>query len=106
MNSGQMNKAYKYLQRAVDLSPDDSMIILQLAIVELEGQRFEEAYDLLRRAYQLDPDNPEIIFYMAEVSGCIGMMHDAKNFAERYLQLEPEGAYADEAARNIRVCCF
>ncbi len=57
-----MNKAYKYLQRAVDLSPDDPMIILQLAIVELEGQRFEEAYDLLRRAYQIDPDNPEIIF--------------------------------------------
>ncbi|UZM98939.1 tetratricopeptide repeat protein [Lysinibacillus sp. MHQ-1] len=57
-----MNKAYKYLQRAVDLSPDDPMIILQLAIIELEGQRFEEAYDLLRRAYQIDPDNPEIIF--------------------------------------------
>ncbi len=38
------------------------MILLQLAIVELDGQRFEEAYDLLRRAYQLDPGEPEIIF--------------------------------------------
>lgn len=64
MNSGQMNKAYKYLQRAVDLSPDDPMILLQLAIVELEGQRFEEAYDLLRHAYQIDPENLEIIFFI------------------------------------------
>ncbi|MFJ7699110.1 tetratricopeptide repeat protein [Lysinibacillus fusiformis] len=106
MNSGQMNKAYKYLQRAVDLSPDDPMIILQLAIVELEGQRFEEAYDLLRRAYQIDPDNPEIIFYMAEVSGCVGIMQDAKRFAEEYLQLEPEGAYADEAAEILEFVAF
>ncbi|MBX8944740.1 MULTISPECIES: tetratricopeptide repeat protein [Lysinibacillus] len=106
MNSGQMNKAYKYLQRAVDLSPDDPMIILQLAIVELEGQRFEEAYDLLRRAYQIDPDNPEIIFYMAEVSGCVGIMHDAKRFAEEYLKLEPEGAYADEAAEILEFVAF
>lgn len=40
------------------------MILLQLAIVELDGQRFEEAYDLLRRAYQLDPGEPEIIFFI------------------------------------------
>ncbi len=106
MNSGQMNKAYKYLQRAVDLSPDDPMILLQLAIVELEGQRFEEAYDLLRHAYQIDPENPEIIFYMAEVSGCIGMIQDAKRFAEQYLQKEPEGAYADEATEILEFVAF
>ncbi|MGE6515151.1 tetratricopeptide repeat protein [Lysinibacillus sphaericus] len=106
MNSGQMNKAYKYLQRAVDLSPDDPMILMQLAIVELDGQRFEEAYDLLRRAYQIDPDEPEIIFYMAEVSGCVGMIQDAKRFAQQYLQMEPEGAYADEAAEILDFVAF
>lgn len=101
MNSGQMDKAYKYLKRAADLSPDDSMILLQLAIMELEGQHFEEAYDLLHRAHQIDPDEPEIVFYMAEVSGCIGMIYDAKRFAESYLEMEPEGAYADEAAEIL-----
>lgn len=106
MNSGQMDKAYKYLQRAVDLSPDDPMILLQLAIVELEGQGFEEAYDLLRRAYQLDPNEPEIIFYMAEVSGCVGIIQDAKRFAEQYLEMEPEGAYADEAAEILDFVAF
>ncbi|GLC89836.1 tetratricopeptide repeat protein [Lysinibacillus piscis] len=106
MNSGQMAKAYKYLQRAVALSPDDAMILLQLAIMELEGQRFEEAYGLLQHAYQLDAENPEIIFYMAEVSGCVGIIQDAKRFAERYLELEPEGAYADEAAEILEFVAF
>lgn len=106
MNSGQMNKAYKYLKRAADLSPDDPMILLQLAIVELEGQRFEEAYDLLHRAYQIDPNEPEIVFYMAEVSGCIGLLHDAKRFAENYLEMEPEGAYADEAIEILEFVAF
>ncbi|MFJ7954127.1 tetratricopeptide repeat protein [Lysinibacillus sp. NPDC096418] len=101
MNSGQMDKAYKYLKRAIDLSPDDPMILLQLAIMELEGQRFEEAYDLLYHAHQIDPDEPEIVFYMAEISGCIGMIHDAKRFAEAYLEMEPEGAYADEATEIL-----
>ena len=106
MNSGQMDKAYKYLKRAADLSPDDSMILLQLAIMELEGQYFEEAYDLLHHAHQIDPDEPEIVFYMAEISGCIGMIHDAKRFAESYLEMEPEGAYAEEAAELLEFVAF
>lgn len=106
MNSGQMDKAYKYLKRAVDLSPDDPSILLQLAIIELEGQCFEEAYDLLYRAHQIDPDDPEIVFYMAEISGCIGMIHDAKRFAESYLEMDPEGAYADEANEILEFVAF
>lgn len=106
MNSGQMDKAYKYLKRAVDLSPDDPSILLQLAIIELEGQSFEEAYDLLYRAHQIDPDDPEIVFYMAEISGCIGMIHDAKRFAESYLEMDPEGAYADEANEILEFVAF
>ena len=106
MNSGQMDKAYKYLKRAVDLSPDDPSILLQLAIIELEGQCFEEAYDLLYRAHQIDPEEPEIVFYMAEISGCIGMIHDAKRFAESYLEMEPEGAYADEANEILEFVAF
>lgn len=106
MNSGQMDKAYKYLKRAVDLSPDDPSILLQLAIIELEGQCFEEAYDLLYRAHQIDPDEPEIVFYMAEISGCVGMIHDAKRFAESYLEMDPEGAYADEANEILEFVAF
>ncbi|MEG0449390.1 MAG: tetratricopeptide repeat protein, partial [Lysinibacillus sp.] len=106
MNSGQMEKAYKYIRRAVDLSPEDAMILLQLAIIELGNQNFEEAYELLQRAYRIDPDEAEIIFYMAEVSGCIGMIHDAKRFAESYLEMEPEGPYAEEASEILEFVEF
>lgn len=97
MDREQMDKAYKYLKRAAELSPDDAHILLQLGIMEMELQNFEIAYELLQSAYSLEPNEPELVFFLAEASGSIGLMRDAKKYAEKYLEMEPDGAYAEEA---------
>ncbi|WP_332648636.1 tetratricopeptide repeat protein [Lysinibacillus sp. 54212] len=97
----QMDKAYKYIKRAAELSPDDALILLQYGILEMEAQNFDHAYELIHTAYSLDPNEPELIFMLAEVSGCIGLMHDAKKYAEKYLELEPNGMYAMEASEIL-----
>ena len=93
----QLDKAYKYIKRAAELSPDDGLILMQYGMLEMEYQNFEHAHELIHTAYHLDPNEPEIVFMLAEVSGCIGMIHDAKKYALMYLDMEPEGMYAVEA---------
>lgn len=93
----QTEKAYRFMKRAAELSPDDAHILMQFGIMEMEAQKFEKAYELFHTAYSLDPNDTEIVFFLAEISGYIGMMQDAKKYAEKYLKMEPDGVYAEEA---------
>ncbi len=102
----QMDKAYKYIKRAAELSPDDGLILMQYGVMEMEAQNFDRAYELIHTAYHLDPDEPEIVFMLAEVSGCIGMVHDAKKYALQYLEMQPEGLYATEAQEILEFVEF
>ncbi|RHW36645.1 tetratricopeptide repeat protein [Lysinibacillus yapensis] len=97
IDKDQMDKAYKYMKRAAELSPDDAHVLMQFGILEMEAQNFEKAYELLHTAYSLDPSEPEHVFFLAEISGCIGMNRDAKKYAEMYLKMEPDGMYVEEA---------
>lgn len=92
-----MDKAYKYIQRAAELSPADAHVLLQYGILEMEAQNFEHAHELIHTAYSLEPSEPEITFMLAEVSGCMGLMHDAKKYADKYLAQAPDGVYAQDA---------
>lgn len=93
----QIEKAYKYLKRAQQLSPDDTRILTQYGILEIEAQNYEHAYELIHTAHSLEPSDAEITFLLADVSGCLGLMRDAKKYAERYLDQEPDGVYALDA---------
>lgn len=97
LNRDQEEKALKYLRRAVELSPDDSLILLQYAIVEMDAGRIDHALELLRKANEIDPNEPEILLFLAEGSAQVGLTEDAKYFAEEYLRLDEMGEYAEEA---------
>jgi len=101
LNRDQEEKALKYLRRAAELSPEDSLILLQYAIVEMEAGRIDHALELLRKANELDPNEPEILLFLAEGSAQVGLTEDAKYFAEEYLRLAEMGEYADEAIEII-----
>lgn len=97
LNRDQEGKAHKYLKRAVELSPDDSLILLQYAILELEAGQLDHALDLLKKANEIDPNEPEILLFLAEASAQAGFTDDAKYYAEEYLRLDEMGEYAEEA---------
>lgn len=97
IDKDQMDKAYKYMKRAAELSPDDAHVLMQFGILEMEAQNFEKAYELIHTAYSLEPSEAEHVFFLAEISGCIGLMRDAQKYAEMYLQMEPDGMYVQEA---------
>ncbi len=93
----QMDKAYKFMKRAAELSPNDPHILMQFGIMEMDAQNFESAYECIHTAYSLDPSEPEYVFFLSEVSGCLGIVHDAKKYAEMYLEMDPDGFYVHEA---------
>lgn len=106
LDRDEMDKAYKYIKRAADLSPDDAHVLLQYGILEMDLQNFDHAYELIHTAYSIEPNEAEIIFMLAEVSGCIGHIHDAQKYAAQYLEMEPEGAYIEDAMEILEFADF
>ena len=101
LNREQFDKAHKYLNRAAELSPDDPLILMQLAIVEMEMENYELALDLLQSAHSLDPNESEIIFFLAEVNAHLGLIVDARKYAKKYTEMDVSGVYAEEAMEII-----
>ena len=50
LNREHFEKAHKYLRRAAELSPDDPLILMQYAIVEMEVEKYDHALELLQSA--------------------------------------------------------
>ncbi|AYC30117.1 tetratricopeptide repeat protein [Paenisporosarcina cavernae] len=97
LSRDQYDKAQLYLKRAVELSPNDAMILMQYAIVELESERFEHALQLLNEAYLLEDSESDIVFFLSEVNAHLGFLVDARKYAKLYLEMDPDGSYAEEA---------
>jgi Flp pilus assembly protein TadD/antitoxin component HigA of HigAB toxin-antitoxin module len=97
----QYNKAYKYLQRAKGLSPDDPLILMHYGVVLMEREEFELAMDELKTAHDLDPEEPNIMFFLAEVHAHLGLFFDARKYAKDYLEKDTHGSYAAEAMEII-----
>ena len=101
LNREQFDKANKYLRRAAELSPDDPLILMQYAIVEMEEEKYSHALELLHSAHSLDPNETEVIFFLAEVNAHLGFLADARKFAKKYVELDVSGVYAEEAMEII-----
>ena len=65
LDRDEMDKAYKYIKRAAELSPDDAHVLLQYGILEMECQNFENAYELIHTAYSIEPSEAEICVYVS-----------------------------------------
>lgn len=101
LNKDQFEKAHKYLKRAAELNPDDPLILMQLAIVEMEIENYENALDLLHSAHSLDPNESEIVFFLAEANAHLGLIVDARKYAKKYTEMDVSGVYAEEAMEII-----
>ncbi|GKV57057.1 hypothetical protein NCCP2222_30040 [Sporosarcina sp. NCCP-2222] len=101
MQRDKFSDAHKYFGRAVELSPNDPLILMHYGVLVMEEGRFEEAYELLTAAHGLNPEEEEIIFYLAEVHAHLGLLRDAKIYAEKYIALAPDGPLADESMEII-----
>jgi TolB-like protein/Tfp pilus assembly protein PilF len=87
---GQGELAIQRAQRALELSPFDTLIAdMAIAVAELHAHRFEEAHRAARRAVEANPSFsvPQILLTIALAE--LGRLEDARSAAARVLTLDP-----------------
>lgn len=62
---GNTGKAFEYLQRGLQLDPDNGLLTEKMGIVYAMNQDFENAFTYFNRAMELRPDDPGVMRNMA-----------------------------------------
>lgn len=90
-------KAKKYIQRAMQLEPEEPMIVCQLAVIYSEMGDYQQANSLLHKILEeLDEDMVECHYFLANNYAYLGFFKDAYHHANLYLELDEDGEFADE----------
>jgi tetratricopeptide (TPR) repeat protein len=82
------DEAYEYINRALQLRPDDFMIIDSMGWVLYRMGKLEEAKEFLQKAMDIRHD-PEIAAHLIEVLWVMGNEKEAKKVSETALQTAP-----------------
>jgi tetratricopeptide (TPR) repeat protein len=91
------HKAKKYLERAIQLDPDEPNYAIQLAIVCTELGDFRESNRILHHVLEdLDEDMTECHYFLANNYAHLGFFKDAYHHATLYLDVDEEGEFADD----------
>ncbi len=99
---GDNELALARVQRAVELSPNDSRAWLQLGQVQIERDEPEAALAAYRRAARLAPPGREIAWFMA--GQCLEVLDDLESACDAYLtalQADPLGISAAEQLEAV-----
>lgn len=93
-----LQRAKKYLSRAMDLEPLEPMIACQLAIVETELGNFEQSNGLLHFILDdLDPHMVECHYFLANNYAHLGEFKEAFKHVKEYLEQEESGDFKEDA---------
>ncbi|MBW8349528.1 tetratricopeptide repeat protein [Bacillus sp. IITD106] len=93
-----INKAKKYLKRALELEPGEAIIACQLAIVYTDAGEFSESNKLLFMILnELDEGMTECHYFIANNFAHLGMFTDAFKHAQIYLEEDEIGEFSIEA---------
>lgn len=90
-------EAHRYLERAIELKPDDPAIMDSYGWLLFHLGRYESALDYLRRAYERNQD-PEIAAHLGEVLWAMDKRDEAKSIWRQIIKKHPD----DEHAQKIR----
>lgn len=92
------HKAVKYLRRALQLEPGESMIACQLAIILSETGQYKESNRLLHTILEeWDEEMVECHYLLANNYAHLGLFKDAHHHAEMYMELEVDGEFTEDA---------
>ncbi|XP_052447871.1 interferon-induced protein with tetratricopeptide repeats 5 isoform X2 [Carassius gibelio] len=87
----------KQLKRAIELDPDDAVLLMLLALTMLrnrdDGKIPETAKRMVAVALMKSPENPHVIRYAAKFCRQLGNMHGAISLLEEALQSTPNSAF-------------
>jgi len=93
-------EAEHYLQQAIQLRPEEAVIIDSYGWLQFKLGRPQIALDYLQRAYAKQPEN-EIAAHIAEVLWSLGRKTEAKKLFDKAIKNAPEDEYLLDFQQRI-----
>lgn len=93
-----LSKALLFLQKAIEIEPENPVNHYNLACLLSKTSRLKEANQIFKHIVQnMDSKLYECYFFIAINNGLMGELDQARHFLLKYLHFSPEGDMADEA---------
>ncbi|MFN2353075.1 MAG: tetratricopeptide repeat protein [Desulfopila sp.] len=91
-NNINLDKAYEYIQKALELKPESGYIQDSLGWVYYRMQHFEKARNALQKAIELEPEDPYIYEHLGDTYNALGDGKKARQYLKKARELltEPE----------------
>lgn len=99
-NSGRYVEAEKLLQKALDLEPNEAVIIDSFGWLQFKLGHLDQALKYLQQAYERQPEN-EIAAHLAEVLWVLGRKDEARTVFERAIKGSPDDEYLQDFKKRI-----
>ena len=87
---GDIRSAYETLILANQLDPNDSNVLIKLALVELERNNFLKMNEYMERAQDADPRNPALYYHRGEIFALGGNLELSVKDLETAIDLDPD----------------
>ncbi|RSL30760.1 tetratricopeptide repeat protein [Salibacterium salarium] len=93
----ELQRAVKYLRRAIELNPDQGVFQCQLAAIYSDMGEYNQSIDMLLYVLnELDETMYECYFFLANNYAYQGLFDKAAETAHSYLHFDPEGDFAQD----------
>jgi len=99
-NTERYAEAGKYLQHALQLQPDEAVIMDSFGWLQFKLGKFEQALDYLERAYAKQQEG-EIAAHLAEVLWRLGRKEEARKIFSKAIKKAPEDEYLLDFKKRI-----
>jgi len=97
------DEALRHLERAVQLAPEDTGFIRDLADAHLSMQAdVRKAMELYTRSLQIRSDDVEILLRIGNLSAAVQAFDDAHFFYERAISIDPSNLHAQENLATLQ----
>lgn len=101
-----LDKAYKYIQRAVELEPDTDFILDSLAWVQYRRGELDDAWEQIQKALNASgkdaPKDPAMLEHYGDIAAARGDRDSARNGWQQSMELFEKLGYPDDADRVRR----
>ncbi len=98
--TSRLDEAKGYLMRAIELKPDDPVIIDSFGWLQFKLGNLDLALEYLQRAFNGDPD-PEIAAHLGEVLWVSGRESEAKSIWKNANDGDPDNEYIDAIKKRF-----
>jgi len=93
-NAGKINEAVEYINKIIDIAPENLEFRLYLGSLYEEIEMFEKAEMVLKQGIAIDPDNAQLIFRLGVIYDKWGKKEDSIQMMKSVIKLDPKDANA------------